>query len=76
MSEVIFFRDPADKSDPPTAIPVLPNGRRIAAAKYLLLGPGHVPGAHPLDAPCLPFPCFGKDPNVHADILWSPGFNR
>jgi hypothetical protein len=76
MSDVIlFFRDPADKSDPPTPIPVLPSGRAVAAVKYLLLGPQHVVGLHAADAPCRP-ECFGKNPNIHADILWSPGFNR
>lgn len=71
MSDVIFFRDPMDKSDPPQAIPVLPSGRTIAAAKYLLLGPQHVVGLHAADAPCRP-ECFGRDPLIHSDIRWTP----
>ena len=70
MSDVIFFRDPADKSDPPTAIPVLPSGLRIAAVKYLLLGSQHVVGLHRSDAPCRP-ECFGRDPLIHSDIRWT-----
>jgi hypothetical protein len=71
MSNVILYRDPADKSDPPPPIPVLPSARIYAGQRWLLLGPFHVVGLHRSDAPCQPL-CFGKDPNEHAGLLWSP----